>query len=88
MVSNNLAPHGLVVGTSLCVLGFEDVGNALSVIEISCTAFINVLDLENGLVFLLSALSAFEVQKDCLLVESKRIVSKIEEILPNRLSGF
>ena len=33
MVSDDLSPHGLVVGTSLCVLGFVDVGNALSVVE-------------------------------------------------------
>ena len=78
MVSDDLAPHSLVVGTSLCVLGFVDVSNALSVVESSCTAFVDVLDLENGLVLLLSALAAFEVQKDCFLVESTRGISKFE----------
>jgi hypothetical protein len=61
VVSNDLAPHCLVVGTSLCVLGFVDVGNALSVVESSGSAFVDVLDLEDGLVLLLSALAAFEV---------------------------
>jgi len=78
VVSDDFAPHCLVVGTSLCVLGFVDVGNALSVVESSCTAFVDVLDLENGLVLLLSALAAFEVQKDCFLVESGRVVSEFE----------
>ena len=32
-MTNDLSPHGLVVGTSLCVLGFVDVGDALSVVE-------------------------------------------------------
>ena len=74
MVSDDFAPHSLVVGTSLCVLGFVDVGNALSVVESSSTAFVDVLDLENGLVLLLGALTTFEVQKDCFLVESGRMV--------------
>lgn len=33
VVSDDFAPHCLVVGTSLCVLGFVDVGDALSVVE-------------------------------------------------------
>ena len=71
-MTDDLSPHSLVVGTSLCVLGFVDVGDALSVVESGCGAFVDVLDLEHGLVLLLSALAAFEVQKDCLLVESAR----------------
>jgi hypothetical protein len=74
VVSNDFAPHCLVVGTSLCVLGFVDVGDALSVVESGGGAFVDVLDLENGLVLLLSALAAFEVQKDCLLVKSARML--------------
>lgn len=70
VVSDNFAPHALVIGTFLCVLGFVDVGNALSVVESSSSAFVDALNLEHGLVLLLSALAAFEVQKDCLLVES------------------
>jgi hypothetical protein len=74
VVSDDFAPHCLVVGTSLCVLGFVDVGDALSVVESGGGAFVDVLDLENGLVLLLSALAAFEVQKDCLLVKSARML--------------
>ena len=33
VAGHNLAPHGLVVGTSLLVLSFVDVGDALSVVE-------------------------------------------------------
>ena len=87
-MSDDLAPDSLVVGTSLCVLGFVDVGNALSMVESSCTAFVDVLDLENGLVLLLSALTAFEVQKDCFLVESRRVVSGFWANLPYWLSGL
>jgi hypothetical protein len=74
VVSDDFAPHSLVVGTFHCVLGFEDVGNALSVVESSGSAIVDVLDLENGLVLLLGALTTFEVQKDCFLVESGRMV--------------
>ena len=74
VVSDDFAPHCLVVGTSLCVLGLEDVSNALSVVESSGLAFVDVLNLENGLILLLGALAALEMQKDCFLVESKRNV--------------
>ena len=70
VVSNYLAPRCFEMGTSLFVLSSVNVCNALSMIESRWFAFVNVLNFEDCLIFLLSALSTFEVQKDCLLVES------------------
>ncbi len=80
MVANDLAPAGFEVGTSLFVLSSVDVSDALSVIESGRLALVDVLNLEDGLVLLLGALSALEVQKDCLLVESIKSVTIIIDL--------
>ena len=70
VAGSNLAPHGLVGGASLLVLGFVDVGDALSVVEEGRLGVIAVLNLEDSLVLLLSALASLKVQKCSSLVES------------------
>ena len=70
VVGSNLAPHGLVGGTSLLVLGFVDVGDALSVVEQGRLGVIAVLNLKDSLVLLLGALASLKVQKCSSLVES------------------
>jgi hypothetical protein len=70
VAGSNLAPHGLVGGTSLLVLGFVDVGDALSVVEQGRLGVIAVLNLKDSLVLLLGALASLKVQKCSSLVES------------------
>ena len=56
--------------TSLLVLGFVDVGDALSVVEQGRLGVIAVLNLKDSLVLLLGALASLKVQKCSSLVES------------------
>ena len=68
---NNSAPNAFIVGTSLCVLGFVDVGNALAVIENAGFAVLASLDLEESLSLMLSSLTSLEAQESALDVKSK-----------------
>lgn len=74
VAGTDLAPHGLEVSSSLLVLGAVDVSNALAVVEQGRLGVVAALDLEDGKLFGLGALSTLVVQKDCSLVESMTFI--------------
>lgn len=45
VVGDDSSPHGLVASTSLHVLGFEDISDALSVVPVGCLAVVGTLNL-------------------------------------------
>ena len=67
---NNSAPNAFIVGTSLCVLGFVDVGNALAVIENAGFAVLASFNLEKSLSLMLGSLTSLESQESALDVKS------------------
>lgn len=69
VAGDHLAPDALVGVAAGSVLGLVDVGDALSVVEDGRLALLAALDLEDGLVLLLGALAALEVDEASLLVE-------------------
>ena len=61
MVAHDFAPHCFEKGSSLFVLTSVDVGDTLSMVPVGCFRLVDVLNLEDCLILLLSALSALEV---------------------------
>ena len=71
VAAGDLAPDGLVVGTSLFVLSFVDIGDTLSVVESAGLGVVAALNLEESLLDNLPALSTLETNKGSFLVQSK-----------------
>lgn len=74
VAGNNSSPNAFIVGTSLCVLGFVDVGNALAVVENAGFAVLASFDLKKSLSLMLSSLTSLESQESALDVKSARTV--------------
>ena len=70
VIAHYFTPHSFELSSSLFVFTSVNVCNALSMVPVGCFWFVNILNLKDSLVFLLSTLCTFEVQKHCLLVES------------------
>ena len=66
----DLSPDCLVLKTSLLVLGFEDVGDTLAVVEGACLAVSAALNVDESSVLFLSSLASLESHEDCFGVES------------------
>lgn len=71
VAAGDLAPDGLVVGTSLFVLSFVDIGDTLSVVESAGLGVVAALNLEESLLDYLPTLSTLETNKGGFLVQSK-----------------
>ena len=88
VAAGDLAPDGLVVGTSLFVLSFVDIGDTLSVVEDSGLGVVAALDLEESLVLSLTTLSTLETNKGSFLVQSKpKQLDKTDDFLPHGLTS-
>ena len=72
VVCNNLAPDALVVEAGFGVLGLVDELNTLAVVPSGTSAVLDTLDVEEGGIVLLAALSPLESHEDGLGVKSTR----------------